>query len=184
MCISISRVLAWVGGAGLLLSALLISTDVVTRAVWKVAYMESFELSKYSFAIAVGLGMSYALVSKAHIRIELLYAGLSLRWRAWLDVWAYMGLALVSIALVYWCGQTVFANAMTGARSNSSLAIPLVWPQAFWLFGFVWLAVVAIVFAVFGFVSCLRGRSQEAHAFLGTATLQEEIKHGLSQEKS
>ena len=84
----VSRWLAWVGGAMLLLSAALVSLDVIFRSLWKVSYFESFELSTYAFAIATALGMSYALASKAHIRIELLYVLLPQRARAWLDVLA------------------------------------------------------------------------------------------------
>ncbi len=182
-CAGTSRWLAWLGGAALLLSAALISVDVVARALWKVTYFESFELSTYAFAIATALGMSYALVSKAHIRIELLYTALPARWRAWMDVWSYAGLALVSLVLVYWCGQTVLGNAQSGARSNSSLAIPLVWPQMLWLLGLAWLALLSTVFALHGLWSCLRGRAAQVHALLGMASLQEEIEAGTGQEK-
>ncbi|WP_423459200.1 TRAP transporter small permease [Ottowia sp. VDI28] len=183
-CTSCSRWLAWFGGLALLLSAALISLDVIFRAIWKTNYFESFELSTYAFAIATAMGMSYALVSKAHIRIELLYVKLPPPWRAWLDVWSYLGLAVVSLALVYWCAQTVMGNLDTGARSNTSLAIPLAVPQGLWLLGLSWLAVVSTLYALFGLIKVLTGRSKEAGRKLGMATLQEEIEAGLGKEKT
>lgn len=181
-CSNASRWLAWLGGAGLLLSAGLVSLDVVFRAVWKVTYFESFELSTYAFAIAVAMGMSYAMVSRAHIRIEVLYSALPARWRPWLDVWAYAGLSVVSVVLLYWCAQTVAGNWHSGARSNSSLALPLVWPQGLWLLGLAWLALLATLYAIYGLMQCLTGRPQEAHAKLGVASLEEEIEAGTGKE--
>lgn len=181
-CSTCSRWLAWLGGLALLCSAVLISLDVVFRAIWNANYFESFELSTYAFAIATATGMSYALVSKAHIRIELLYIKLSPKWRAWLDVWAYTGLAVVSITLVYWCAQTVIGNLDTGARSNTSLAIPLAIPQSMWLLGLLWLAVVSTLFALFGLIKVITGRHEEANHKLGMASLQEEIEAGIRKE--
>lgn len=181
-CAECSRWLAWIGGTALLLSAGLISLDVIFRATLKVNYFESFELSTYAFAIATAMGMSYALVSKAHIRIELLYVKLPIRWRAWLDVWSYAGMALVSGVLLYWCGLTVWGNFESGARSNSSLAIPLAIPQGIWLIGIAWLALVAVVYALFGLVRTLTGRAEETHQVLGMASLEEEIEAGMGKE--
>jgi TRAP-type C4-dicarboxylate transport system permease small subunit len=182
-CFGVSRWLAWIGGAALLLSAGLISLDVVFRALWKVTYFESFELSTYAFAIATAMGMSYALMTRAHIRIELLYTALPSKWRAWLDVWSYTGLSVVSIALVYWCALAVLGNWQSGARSNSSLSIPLVLPQGLWLVGLAWLALMSSLYAVFGLVRCLRGRTVDANRMLGIASLEDEIKAGTGKEQ-
>lgn len=177
-CGAVSRWLAWMGGLALLASAAAISVDVITRAVWKVAYLESFELSTYAFAIATSMGLSWALLSKAHIRIEIVYSLFPARVRAWLDVYAYAGLALVAGVLLYWCGLAWWGNVQSGARSNSSLALPLKWPQGLWLLGIAWLAALAAVSALHGLWLCLSGRHEQAHAQLGVATLKEEIEAG------
>jgi TRAP-type C4-dicarboxylate transport system permease small subunit len=176
----VSRWLAWLGGALLLLSAALVSLDVIFRSLWKVSYFESFELSTYAFAIATALGMSYALVSKAHIRIELLYVLLPLRARAWLDVLAYGGLAVVAGALLYYCGLTVWGNVQSGARSNSSLSLPLAIPQGLWLLGLAWFALLALACAVFGLWQVLRGRHELVQQRLGVAALQDEIQASVA----
>lgn len=166
----------------MLLSAGLISLDVIFRAAWKVTYFESFELSTYAFAIATAMGMSYAMVTRAHIRIEVLYSALPPKWRPWLDVWAYVGLSVISLALLYWCAQTVMGNWQNGARSNSSLAMPLIWPQGLWLLGLAWLALLSTLYAVFGLARCLTGHPDDAHRLLGLASLEEEIKAGTGKE--
>ncbi len=176
----VSRWLAWLGGAMLLLSAALVSLDVIFRSLWKVSYFESFELSTYAFAIATALGLSYALVSKAHIRIEVLYVLLPLRARAWLDVVAYSGLAVVAGALLYYCGLTVWGNLQSGARSNSSLSLPLAIPQGLWLLGLAWFALLSLGYAVFGLWQVLRGRHELVQQRLGVAALQDEIKASVA----
>lgn len=172
----VSRWLAWIGGAMLLLCAILVSLDVVFRAALKVTYFESFELSTYAFAIATAMGMSYALVSRAHIRIEVLYMMLRPAGRGWFDVIAYAVLALCAVVLLYWCGHVVMANYDSGARSNSSLAVPLALPQGIWLVGLAWFALLAVLYTVHGLLLCLRGRAEEAHRRLGVASLEEEIE--------
>lgn len=166
----------------LLLCAILVSLDVVFRAAFKVTYFESFELSTYAFAIATAMGMSYALVSRAHIRIEVLYMMMQPRKRGWFDAIAYTVFALCTLVLLYWCAQVVLSNYDSGARSNSSLAAPLVIPQAIWLFGLAWFALLSVLYALYGLEKCLRGRADEAHHRLGVASLEEEIDANMSRE--
>lgn len=174
-CTLVSRAFAWAGGLVLLCSAVLISLDVVFRALFKFTLFESFELSTYAFAISMTFGLAYALTSRAHIRIEVVYNLLPVRMRAWLDLFAYGVLAATAGVLVYWCSTTVLANAQAGARSNSALAVPLVFPQGAWLAGLVWFTVVAACFTLAGFWTLARGGSRATTALLGVASLQEEI---------
>jgi TRAP-type C4-dicarboxylate transport system permease small subunit len=176
MCNSLSKLFAWAGGAVLLCSAALISLDVVFRALFKATIFESFELSTYAFAIATAFGLAFALSTKAHIRIEVVYNALSLRLRAWLDVMSYAVLSLAAGVLLYWCAVTVFANAQAGARSNSALSVPLAIPQGLWLAGLAWFALVAIICTVAGLWTLLRKGPQAATSLLGVASLQEEIE--------
>jgi TRAP-type C4-dicarboxylate transport system permease small subunit len=176
VCQRVSRVFAWAGGALLMCSAALISLDVVFRSLFKVTMFESFELSTYAFAIATAFGLSYALFSRAHIRIEVAYNLMPVKARGLLDVMAYVVLAAVACVLVYWCAMGVLGNAQSGARSNSALAVPLVLPQGLWLAGLVWFAVVAMLCAAVGAWTLLRHGAQPANRLLGVASLQEEIE--------
>lgn len=175
-CNRVSRVFAWAGGALLLCSAALISLDVIFRSLFKATLFESFELSTYAFAIATAFGLSYALFSRAHIRIEVAYNLLPLKARAVLDVGAYVLLAAVACVLLYWCAMGVLGNAQSGARSNSSLAVPLVLPQGLWLAGIAWFALVAVLSAGVGAWTLLRHGAGPANRLLGVASLKEEIE--------
>jgi len=175
-CASASRWLAWLGGLALLLSAALVSLDVVFRGIWKITVFESFELSTYAFAIATALGMSYALVSRAHIRIEVVYNMLPPRWRSGLDVLSHAGLALITGTLLFWAAQMVWSNGSTGARSPSALAVPLVIPQSLWLLGLIWFALLAWLYTLYGLWCLVSGRQQEAAQLMGVSSLDDEVK--------
>lgn len=170
-----SQVLAWIGGALILCSAVLISLDVVVRALFRSTLFESFELSGYAFAIATSLGLAYTLITKGHIRIEVLYNALGLRLRAALDLVALLALSVVSTVWGYWCLQTVLQNLAMGARSNSSLAAPLALPQSLWWLGIAWLAIVSWVLTACAVVWMAQRRVSELHRTLGVGSLQEEI---------
>lgn len=180
----VSRWLARIGGAMMLVCAILVSLDVVVRAAFKVTYFESFELSTYAFAIATALGLSYALVSRAHIRIEVLYMLLPARRRGWVDLFAYVVLAVCALTLLYWSAQLVLGNYQSGARSNSSLSLPLVIPQGIWLIGLAWFALLSVLYALLGLRLCLRGQPEQAHKKLGVASLEEEIEANVSRKSS
>jgi TRAP-type C4-dicarboxylate transport system permease small subunit len=120
--------------------------------------------------------LAFALSTKAHIRIEVVYNALSMRLRACLDVFSYAVLSAAAGVLLYWCAVTVFANAQSGARSNSALSIPLAIPQGLWLAGLAWFALVAIICTGAGVWTLLRRGPQATTSLLGVASLQEEIE--------
>lgn len=171
----ISRWFAWGGGALILASAVLITLDVLARNLYESTFFESFELSGYAFAIATAFGLAYAFFTRAHIRIEVLYNLVPARARAWLDVFSVLCLALIALTLVYWCAQTVMQNGASGARSNSTLGLRIVFPQAIWLFGLAWFALAVTVAALVAVVRLARGRLQAIAADLGIGSLEEAI---------
>ncbi len=175
----VSRWLAWIGGALILASAILVSLDVVFRTLFRSTVFESFELSSYAFAIATSLGMAFALMTKAHIRIEVAYNALGLKWRGFLDVLAFASLAAVALVLAYWCLQVVVQNGEMGARSNSSLALPLILPQSIWLIGIAWFAIVSLALALVGLAWLVRRQFRDIHDALGVGSLQEEISASI-----
>lgn len=171
----ISRWFAWGGGALILASAALITLDVMFRNLTKSTFFESFELSGYAFAISTSFGLAFAFFSKAHIRIEVVYNLLPRTARAWLDVLSVLTLAVIAVVLAYWCTHTMWQNAVSGARSNSTLGLRIAIPQAIWLAGLLWFAVVVTATGVVALLRMLTGRADAVAAELGVSTLDEEI---------
>lgn len=178
--IKVSRVLAWIAGLLIVGAAALVSIDVVTRNLFGTTIVESFELSIYAFAIAVTFGMAFTLITKAHIRIEVVYSFFPERVRAILDVLAVVTLSIAALVLVWFTGTTVYDTVAIGARSNTSLGIPMIIPQGLWFAGWVWFALTSLWLTVRAIVHFSRGQLDLVRQEVGVVLLQEEIDHSGS----
>lgn len=176
---AVSRFLARLGGALILVCAFLVSLDVVFRNLFKLALFESYELTGYGIALATAFGLSWALVTKAHIRIEVLYNMLGIKPRAYLDICALAVLSVVAAVLVYYGALVVLDNWELDARSNSTLHVPLAIPQGLWLLGLAWFAVCAAVLLVVAVNAVVRGRHREVQEMFGIATVSEEVEASM-----
>ena len=90
---SFSRFATWVGGAALLLSAIMVTADVVSRKIFGITMSGSDEITGYVFAAATTWAYSYCLFTRSNIRIDVLYNQLGTRTRGWLDL---LGLSLLT----------------------------------------------------------------------------------------
>src|SRR6185436_19989580 len=82
----ISRVGAVVGGAMLLVAALVICIDIALRYTLSWTVGGADELSGYALAISSAWGFSAALLTRSHIRIDTVYVRVGTRLRAALDI--------------------------------------------------------------------------------------------------
>ena len=76
-----SQVAVWVGGAALMLSAIMVTLDVIARKIFSITISGSDEISGYVFAAATTWAYSYCLLTRSNIRIDALYNLLSIRAR-------------------------------------------------------------------------------------------------------
>lgn len=131
----LSRWLAWAGGGALIAASLLVSADVVCRKLFNVSMGGADEVSGYVFGAATALSMAYALLERAHIRIDILHRFLPRPLRLAADV---VGLLLLFgfIALVCrMAGEFYLDTLRHGSRSITPLRAPLAIPQTFWFAG-------------------------------------------------
>jgi TRAP-type C4-dicarboxylate transport system permease small subunit len=173
---AISQFLAWVAGLLILVSALIVSVDVITRSILRLTFLHSFELSSYAFAASVTFGLAYTLTSRAHIRIEVVYILFKSPIRIALDLVAIVFMAVAAVAFAWFAGQTVYYTYEIGAHSSTSLAVPLVIPQALWLVGLVWFALTALWLTVRSLFNVLMHRPVLVTRDIGVLGLQEEIE--------
>lgn len=153
---NISQKIAWIAGALILFSAVLVSLDILAREFFSDNFFESYEISIYIFAITVAFSYAYALTTKTHIRIDALYNHLPRIYRAILDLLASCALSATAVFLAYYGWMTAIesfsfpTNDMWGARSVSDLYVPLVIPQSLWALGLSWFAVTCVFFSLRG----------------------------------
>ncbi len=159
--------LSYVGGGLILLSAFAVSLDVITRRLFGATYLESFELTRYAFAIAVALGFSSAAMARSHIRIDVLYTMFPRALRLILDIVSILALIWLAAVLAWYAWDLALESFDRGSRSATGLRLPLAGPQMLWasgltlfLFSCVWLLLRALV-------GLLRGQPREVERAVG-----------------
>lgn len=172
----ISRLLAWVGGAIILVGCSgLITIDVITRFLFKRGMVESFEISGYSLAACIGLGLGFATTSKTHIRVDILLDAFPRPVRVAFDLLAALSLALVAAALAWFCWGTLAQSAAMNAKSVSTLQMPMVVPQSIWWTGIFWFACMAILLPVQAVMRLIAGDGPGFDALIGSLRVTDEI---------
>ncbi|WP_419908206.1 TRAP transporter small permease subunit [Hoeflea sp.] len=139
-----ARISARLGGLTILVSAVLVTLEVISRNLGLGFRFHAFELTNFGFAAAVAFGFSYALAQRAHIRIDILYQQLPVSLRAFLDCLSLLTLFLLAAGMSYYAWGVVAQSAKLGARPNSTLDIPLAVPQAIWASGLTWFMLIAL----------------------------------------
>ena len=179
----ISRILAWIGGAIILVGCSgLITIDVITRYLFKRGMVESFEMSGYALAACIGLGLGFATTSKTHIRVDILLDAFPRPLRVAFDLLAALSLALLAVALAWFCWGTLAQSMAMNAKSVSALQTPMALPQSIWWVGIFWFACVAVLLPVQAVLRLLAGNGPGFDALIGSLRVTEEISQaGVDQ---
>ncbi|UOM34243.1 TRAP transporter small permease subunit [Acuticoccus sp. I52.16.1] len=163
----VNRAVAAVVGLSLLLTVALILAEVGLRATTRGMLGGTDEISGYVMAGASAWGFAFALLERAHVRIDLLHRRLPTLGRAALDLLATASIAVVA-GLVAFHGWSVLAKTIArDSRSNTALEVPLWIPQSIWLAGWVWFAACALFLLVAGALLVARGAAGAAEAVIG-----------------
>ena len=138
-----NRWLALLCGSVLLIAVALIMTEVLGRRFPAMRIGGADELSGYVMAGIATWGFSYALMERAHVRIDLLHTRLPVQGRALFDVIAMASVLLVAVLVAYHAYDVLGKSLARGSRSNTPLGVPLWMPQAVWFAGWAWLTLTS-----------------------------------------
>lgn len=172
---ALSRAAAWIGGAMMMATAFVVTFDVVVRKVAGFSLEGADELSGYAFAISTSWAYALGLLQRANVRIDGIYLLAPTRLRAMLDFVALAALSLF-LACLLWSGWYMWLDSYQyDAHSITSWRTPLAYPQAAWLLGWLWFAVVILLVFLRCVQAAIQGRPEDIVAIAGVRTLQEEI---------
>lgn len=156
----------WAGGAG----------EWVKRN-W--AFSGSDELSGYLFAVGTTWAMSHVLITRGHVRIDVLYGRLSPRVRAILDIVSLLLLAVFVGALLERAFNVASTNLVEYNRSNTNLRIPLAWSQVPWFLGIVLFFLTTLTAIVRSLTALVQGDLATINEIAGASSQDDEIESEL-----
>lgn len=169
-------VLAVVAG-GLLLFGMswFIGVEVLLRKFFRISTGGAEEYSSYALAILSAWSFSYALFTKAHIRVDAVYLKLRRNVRLVLDVAALGAFAAYTLPMT-WYGWKAFSLSFTkGSLANTPLQTPLWIPMLLWILGIAFFAWAVLLLLGETLTALLRGDTATASALAGCPLLEEEI---------
>jgi TRAP-type C4-dicarboxylate transport system permease small subunit len=182
---AVARVAIWIGGALLLVAAAVVSAEVVLRKGlgtlfgWNFVFSGSDEISAYLFAVGTSLSMAHVLVTRGHVRIDVLYGHFGRRTRILLDLLALIVLGIFLAAVLERAWDVASTSYVEQIRSNTPLRIPLAWAQLPWFFGFALFAFALVLAVLRTLLALLRGDHATAAATSGAVTQDEEVESEL-----
>lgn len=155
MAEGISRVGAVIGGAMLLIASIVICIDITTRYLFAWTVGGADELSGYALAISSAWGLSAAVLTRSHIRIDTLYVRVKPKMRAILDL-ANLAAFIFFFALVtYYAWGVLKQSWQSDSHSLSEIQMPLIVPQSLWVLGLAFFVAVSVLLFVRGIKSFL-----------------------------
>jgi TRAP-type C4-dicarboxylate transport system permease small subunit len=171
----LSRIAVWFGGIALLISAVIVTLDVLSRKIFGVTMSGSDEISGYVFAASTTLAYSYCLINRANIRIDAFYNFLPLWMRSCLDILG-LGLLLLFMSMLTWSGiEVLMTSWKQSSMSVTTLSVPLWIPQSFWVAGLLMFVLTASFLLVYAIVALLKGDTRLVKSIVGTMSVEEEI---------
>lgn len=172
----LSRWLAWAGGTLIVLSALLVTVEVIARKLFNTSLAGADEISGYAFGVATSFALAFALFERAHIRVDAAY-NLFPRW-------GKLAASLIGLALLVGFGAVVSFMAwglvadtlQFGSRSITPMRTPLAIPQIPWLAGWLFFVVCGALLLVAALIALLRGDPGHADRLIGIKSIDEQIE--------
>lgn len=167
------------GGLCVLVS-FVIAVAVVMRKVFNVSIVGADEISSFILAASCSWGFAFALLHRAHVRVESLQLVLPRRLCAILDI---VGLILLGgfVAVICWYTASVLALSIDMGALADMLDVPLWIPQAFWVAGFLVSLVLAVLLLVRSLIAFLAGDLATLQAMIGSRSATQEAVQETSR---
>ena len=169
------------GGVLLLAVSILLIVEITLRKFFGTSIQGVDEISSYAMALAFAWAMPFAILDRAHIRIDVIHTLLSERMRAWLDLGSAIVFCFYMAVLSYFAVTLAWASYRDGTRSDGLLATPLALPQSVWAAGLAITVPILLYLIVIGGRAVFSRDYRTARRLIGTETFaQEEVDQAVS----
>ena len=172
----ISRVAVWIGGASLLLAAVMVTIDVICRKFLGVTMSGSDEISGYVFAASTTWAYSYCLLHRSNVRIDALYNQLPRPVTGILDVLG-LGLLLYYMSIMTWYAGLAFLQSwQSDSVSITTLATPQWIPQFFWVVGLVLFVITLVFVTIYSLTALVQRNWDLLNRIAGVPSIRDTIE--------
>ncbi|MDB5805534.1 MAG: hypothetical protein JWN73_2856 [Betaproteobacteria bacterium] len=120
--------LGWSANICVLLSCLVSAINAMIRYAFDNSSNAWLELQWYMFAIVVMFGASYTLQKNEHVRVDVVYMGLSDRKKIWVDIIGTFVFLLPACFLLAWLAWPFFMQSWNQNEMSSNSGGLLRWP--------------------------------------------------------
>ena len=171
----ISRSAIWIGGAGILFSAGLVTVEITVRKFFGMSLGGADEVSGYIFAVSTMWALPFALLNRANVRIDVVYLRLPAWLRSFLDVFSLI-LLVGFVAVVFWHSVNMFVeNRANDTRSITPLQARVwIW-QGLWILGMALFLLTGAVLFVLAVAALVLWRHDRVAGLVGSRSSEEEI---------
>ncbi|ORE95125.1 TRAP transporter small permease [Aurantimonas sp. 22II-16-19i] len=176
----LARLFALIAGYAVLGLALLITAEVLLRKMFNVSLQGSAEFGGYTLATLAAFGFAYTWLDRSHTRVEILLERLPRGVRRGLDLVSVLSVTGMAVFMAWRGWSAMSESAAYGSLSGTPLMTPLWQPQAVWVLGLVFFALVAAATAVHALVLFVTGSPGLAQAY-GAKSLGEELEEHAAQ---
>lgn len=173
---NVSLWLTWLGGTLIVLSAFLVTLEVLLRKIFNVSLGGADEISGYAFGVATTLAFSYALFERSHIRVDALLGTFPKALRPIINLFGLImliGFALVVVTNVW---SMVADTLDNGSRSITPMRVPLAIPQIPWLFGWMFFVFSGVLIGLVAIKRYLARDESGVQELIGVKSLDEQIQ--------
>jgi TRAP-type C4-dicarboxylate transport system permease small subunit len=171
----VSRLLALLAGYLMLGLALMITTEIILRRFFSFSLQGSDEYGGYALAILASFGFSYALLERAHTRVEILVERVGPGPQAILNLFSCWCIALMAMFIAWRGGAALSESLEFQSLSGTPLMTPIWKPQLAWVIGLVIFTIVSCSIALHATWLTLRN-SRRLNRLYGIKTLEEVIE--------
>jgi len=171
----LARALSLIAGYGLLGLALLVTVEILSRRFLNLSLQGGDEFGGYVLAILAAFGFTYALLERAHTRVEILLERVSGNTQAVLNAISAISIAFAACFMA-WRAYAAFMESIEyRALSGTPLMTPLWQPQSVWLFGLIVFAIISTAIAVHSAQLLVHDR-ESLNRYYGVKSLAEIIE--------
>lgn len=172
----LSLILTWIGGTLIVLSAFLVTLEVVLRKLLNVSLGGADEISGYAFGVATAFALSFALFERAHIRVDALMGVIPRALHPFINL---LGLVLLIgfagvVTVMVW--SMVGDTLQHGSRSITPMRVPLAIPQIPWLIGWMLFVATGVLLGLVAVKRYLAGDRDGVQELIGVKSIDEQIE--------